>query len=330
MKQLHNSLVIFSFFKKKLERDLFLMEFSVHSTRKYGKKCKEITHFNEELKQSIFLKQIIDVCAFLDEFKAFRSLAKDNERVRNTCRTVKPALKRIEEVKGLRSYRNALAAHNFREESKKDEIVLLTSYINNQDYPNSIAEMFFLSSLCITIMEAINTEFNDELQRALESYTSSLENNGKNQLRGIKTIREAYDEIDIYRMKLNLQPKFIASEFEEFNIALKKLDWSAIPEEFQLTKNNTSKLWCEVLDLYLRMRGYQDIKYIKGMTGRYTNHWLELYGYAITITNKLNVFEPSETREAHSTITSWKPSTEDNSSQQAQLVYEKLMKVVTS
>ncbi|MDH8644577.1 hypothetical protein QIH53_27405, partial [Klebsiella pneumoniae] len=75
---------------------------------------------------------------FLDEFNAFRSLAKDSERVKNICRVTKPALERIEGLKGLRSYRNALAAHNFRKEGNKDEVILLSDYTRNLELPNSI------------------------------------------------------------------------------------------------------------------------------------------------------------------------------------------------
>ncbi len=86
MKQLHDSLVIFSLFKERFERDFFLIETSVSWEKKYSGKCKEIMHFNYDLKISLFLKQIIDVCAFLDEFKVFNSLAKEDERVKTVSK----------------------------------------------------------------------------------------------------------------------------------------------------------------------------------------------------------------------------------------------------
>lgn len=328
MNQLSNSLVIFNLFKEKFERDLYLMEFSVSSTKKYGKKCKEISHFNEDLKQSLFLKQIIDVCAFLDEFKAFRALGKDNERVKNLCKQVKPALQRIEEVKGLRRYRNALAAHNFRHDSKKEDIVLISDYSRHPDCPNSIAEMFFLSSLCVTIIEAIRSEFSSEFQQALECYFSRLEDDRDDPMRGIKTLREAYDEVEKYRLELDLKPKFIENEFTEFNMALDKLNWNVIPVDFNLVENQTNRDWCEVLDLYLRMRGYQDIKYIQGKKGHYISHWLELYGYAITITDKLDAFDPSGIKKYYDSITNWEPRNHKICAQQADLVFNEIMKVV--
>jgi hypothetical protein len=330
MNQLCNSLVIFDFLKEKFERDLYLMEFSVSSTKKYGKRCKELTHFNEDLKQSLFLKQIIDVCSFLDEFNAFRSLAKDCERVKNICKQVKPALKRIEEVKGLRAYRNTLAAHNFRHERKNEDVVLISDYSKHPDCPNSIAEMFFLSSLCITIIEAISGAFNSERKQSLESYISRLEDDRNTPLRGVKTLREAYDQVEKYRIELNLQPKFLENEFTEFNMALGKLNWSVIPEDFQLLEDRTNKAWCEVLDLYLRMRGYKDIKYFQGEKGCYINHWLELYGYAITFTDKLDAFKPSGIKKHYDSITTWDPHDEDVYSQKARLVYDEIMKVVVA
>lgn len=328
MNQLSNSLVIFDFFKEKFERDLYLMEFSVSSTKKYGKRCKDISHFNEDLKQSLFLKQVIDVCAFLDEFNVFRALAKDNERVKNLCKLVKPALKRIEGVKGLRRYRNALAAHNFRHDSKKEDVVLISDYSKHPDCPNSIAEMFFLSSLCITIIEAISSEFSSELKQALECYFSRLEDDRDDPLRGIKTLREAYDEVEKYRIKLDLKPKFIENEFTEFNMALDKLNWSVIPVGFDLVEDQTNRAWCEVLDLYLRMRGYQDIKYIQGEKGCFIIHWLELYGYAITITDKLDAFDPSGIKKHYDSISTWEPRNHKTRAQQADLVFNEVMKVV--
>ncbi|HHG5145785.1 TPA: hypothetical protein ACPWKF_003740 [Pseudomonas aeruginosa] len=329
MKQLSNSLIIFDLLKEKFERDLFLIEFSVSLTRKYSRRCKDLDQFNEDLKQSLFLKQVIDVCAFIDEFKAFRSLAKENERVKSVCRATKPALERIEELKGLRDYRNALAAHNFRVDSNKEEVILLSNYTKSPDHPNSIAELFFLSSLCITIIEAVRTEFNIESQQALNSYRLSLEDDSDTPLRGIKTIREVYDEIEKYRIKLNLQPKFIEHEFTEINMALRKLNWSVIPKNFQLSKDYTNKAWSIILGIYFGMRGYQDIKYYQGKKGNYTSHWLELYGYAVAITDELGCFKPTGMRRVYNTIDNWEPSTEESSSQQMQFVYGELMKVIT-
>ncbi|QZY89837.1 hypothetical protein K7H94_15730 [Pantoea dispersa] len=329
VKKLHNSLIIFDLLKEKFERDLYIIESSVSLTRKYGRRCKDLNQLNKDLKQSLFLKQVIDVCAFLDEFRAFRSLAKDSERVRNVCRVTKPALDRIEELKGLRSYRNALAAHNFREETDKDEVILLSDYTRNQEHPNSIAEMFFLGSLCITIIEAVCSEFASELKQALDSYRSRLQDDSNDPLRGIKTIREAYDEVEKYRVKINLKPKFIEHEFAEIDISLRKMNWAVIPERFQLRKDKTNKAWCEVLGLYFEMRGYQGIEYCQGVTGNYTNHWLEFYGNAIAVTDKLKCFEPSDLREVHNAISNWEPSIDKGISQHLQFVYDELMKVVS-
>ncbi|EOX3395635.1 hypothetical protein RDG66_16760 [Vibrio cholerae] len=329
MNQLHNSLTIFHFFKEKFERDQFLVEFSVEKTKKYGKRCKEIAHFNEDLKQTLFLKQIIDVCAFLEEFNVFKSLGENNERVRRVCKQVKPALKRIDEVKGLRAYRNALVAHNFRIASNKEDVVLLSDYSKNPDYPNSIAEIFFLSAICSTIIEAVSTEFNNELREALKNYNDRLEDDRSEPLRGVKTIRQAYDEVEKLRLSIQLEPKFIEHEFTEFNMALDAINWDVIPSEFELSEEKTNKSWCEVLGLYLQMRGYENIKFIKGSKGRHTNHWLELYGYAITITDGLDAFKPPKMREIHELITNLELCNEENSSQKIKLAYKEIMKVVT-
>ncbi|MPX89383.1 hypothetical protein [Salinivibrio sp. VYel1] len=329
MDQLHNSLTIFHFFKEKFERDQFLVEFSVEKTKKYGKRCKEIAHFNEDLKQTLFLKQIIDVCAFLDGFNLFKSLGRNNERVSRVCKQVKPALKRIDEVKGLRAYRNALVAHNFRIASNKEDVVLLSDYSKNPDYPNSIAEVFFLSAICSTIIEAVSTEFNNEFHEALKNYNDCLEDDRSEPLRGVKTIRQAYDEVEKLRLRIQLEPKFIEHEFTEFNMALDAINWDVIPSEFELSEEKTNKFWCEVLGLYLQMRGYENIKIIKGSKGRHTNHWLELYGYTITVTNGLDAFKSPKIREIHELITNLELCNEENSSQPIKLVYKEIMKVVT-
>ncbi len=328
MNQLHSSLIIFNFFKEKFERDHFLIEFSVTATKKYGKRYKDLIHFNKDLKESLFLKQVIDICSFLDEFKAFRSLAKDNEKVKEICKQVKPALKRIEEVKGLRAYRNVLAAHNFRHEKNKEEVILLSDYSTNPDYPNSLAEIFFLSALCSTIIEAVSTKFKSELQQAIDTYSSRLEDDRSDPLRGIKSLQEAYDEVDKYRIELNLQPKFLENEFAEFNMALGKLNWDAIPSHFKLSKYKTNKAWSGVLGIYLQMRGYQDIDYVQGRKGNSTCHWLELYGYAMTITDKLYADKPDGIRKVHDSITYWNPKNEEGFLQRAQPAYEEIMKVV--
>jgi len=276
----------------------------------------------------LFLKQIIDVCAFLDEFNVFRSLAKDDERVRCVSRAVKPALVRIEEVKGLRAYRNALAAHNFRDEKRKDKVVLISDFVNNPECPNSVAEMFFLSSLCYTIIEAINSEFEPELRHALQSYRSSLADDGEESLRGVKTVREAYDEVEKYRLKLNLRPKFLFHEIEEFKMAMEKVDWSVIPKGFELNKGEANEYWCEVLALYLGMRGYEVIEYVRGVKGVYVGCWIELYGYALIFTDRLKVYNPAALRGRYEEVTNWMPSAEKDGYQHAERVYQEIMKVV--
>lgn len=238
-------------------------------------------------------------------------------------------MKRIDEVKGLRAYRNALVAHNFRIASNKEDVVLLSDYSKNPDYPNSIAEIFFLSAICSTIIEAVSTEFNNELHEALKNYNDRLEDDSSEPLRGVQTIRQAYDEVEKLRLRIQLEPKFIEHEFNEFNMALDAINWDVIPREFDLSEEKTNKSWCEVLGLYLQMRGYENIKFIKGSKGRHTNHWLELYGYAITITDGLDEFKPPKMREIHELITNLELCDEENSSPQIKLAYKEIMKVVT-
>lgn len=329
MDRIQNSLIIFDLLNKKIERDQFLIEYSVGATKKYGKRCEGLVTFNEDLKQSLFLKQIVDTCSFLDEFNAFRSFAKDNEKVRGVCRKVKPAIDRIKEVRGLRHYRNALAAHNYRHDKEKESVVLLSDYTKSPDYPNSTAELFFLSTLCTTIIEAINVEFENELHIAKCSYWERLDDDENDPLRGIKSLREAYDEVDKYRMKLGLNPKFLVGEFEEFNIALKKLKWENIPKEFDLSEDGTSSLWCEVLDMHLRMRGYTDIAYLQGNKGRYRVNFLELYGYTVTVIDRVYINNPDDIYNEYDFVSSWEPSNTEDRVRSLQGVYEEIMKVVT-
>ncbi|UPK82500.1 hypothetical protein LW139_07370 [Proteus vulgaris] len=329
MENFYSSLMAFEFFKGKFERDQYLIEYSVEITKKYGKKCKELNYFNEDLKQSLFLKQIIDVCSFLDEFRVFRSFAKSNEKVLNICKKVKPAIDRIEEIKGLRTYRNALAAHNFRHEKKKESIILLSDYTRNPDCPNSIAEIFFLSALCSTIIEVINTDLKDECQLAQEYYFSRLVDDKDEPLRGIKSLREAYDHIDKYRIDLELQPKFLLNEIEEFRIALNKLNWSVIPDGFELSEDETNKNWCIVLDKYLRMRGYEDINLIQGKKGKYTGIWLELYGHAVTVIERPYIFKPNDIRSNYGQITNLILDNNEENKEKIQIAYEELIKNVT-
>ncbi|WP_210504866.1 hypothetical protein [Pantoea ananatis] len=291
MKPLHSSLIILDLFKNKFERDMYLIEFSVDNTKKYGKKYHELYKFNRDLKQSLFLKQIIDVCAFLDEINAFRSNAKGNDKLKGICNKIKPAINRIEEVQGLRKYRNVLAAHNFRSDKDKENVVLLSDYTKNPDSPNSTSELFFLSALCTTIVEAINADLADEFETAKKDYYSRLVDDKDDPLRGTRSLREAYDLVDVYRMKLGLQPKFFAFEVEEFNMALKKIDWGIIPKEFELSEDNFNHHWCIVLDMYLRMRNYKDIEIICGKKGSFSGGWLEAYGHDIAISERVYIFK---------------------------------------
>ncbi|MBN7843615.1 hypothetical protein J0A78_18390 [Providencia rettgeri] len=328
MKKLHNCLVVLSLFKERLERDLYLIETSIQATRKYAKKLKEINQFNEDLKQSMFLKQIIDICAFLEELNIFRGLGGEIIKVQEVSKRIKPGIDRINKVKGLKRYRNALVAHNFRVDSNKYDIVLLSDYTRDIDNPNSIAEMFFLSSICLTIIEVIFDEFKNEYETAMNEYRSKLIDDRNDPLRGIENIREAYDKIDHIRLELALQPIFLGGEFEEFKMALEKIDWAKIPDGFQLSNDNTNSNWCEVLDKYLRMRGYNDITIFQGKNGHYTGVWLELYGFAITVIEKVYVWKPTQIRENYREINLWVPSQKIEHINNINVAYKEIMKVV--
>lgn len=329
MEKLHNSLTVLSFYKERFERDLYLVECSVSATRRFGKRIKDLYYFNNDLKTTIFSKQILDICSFLDEFDIFNSLAKNNERIRSLCKRAKPVLNRIKEVKGLRKYRNVMVAHNFRLDNELDKVIKLSDFTKNNDYPNSIAEVFFISCLCLTLIELIFEEFNDELELALKIYYSHLEDDKDTPLRGVKNLREAYDQVDMYRLKIGMKPKFLAAEIIEFKDALSRINFSNISVEFNLSCDKTNKNWCEVLSKYLKMRGYSNIEFIQAKKGPYVEHFICVYGIIVTIIERLYIYEEDSILENFNIITNWIPSNEKKHMESIQNAYDEIMKFVT-
>ncbi|MEY0878467.1 hypothetical protein [Providencia manganoxydans] len=185
-----------------------------------------------------------------------------------------------------------------------------------------------LCSICLTIIEVIFDEFKNEYNTAIIEYHSKLIDDKNDPLRGIENIREAYDNIDQIRLKLGLQPIFLEGEFEEFKMALEKIEWGIIPDGFQLSNDDINSNWCEVLDKYLRMRGYENITIFQGKKGRYTGVWLELYGFAVTVIERVYIFKPISLREEYSEIKLWTPSQEIEHIDNINIAYNEIMKVV--
>ena len=89
--------------------------------------------------------------SFLEEWSRFSALARDDSRVRDTLREVKPAVDRFRCWKDLRSVRSRLLAHPFRDRS--GTIVFPWDVFRDSDVPTTLAETLLLG-LCVQMVVA--------------------------------------------------------------------------------------------------------------------------------------------------------------------------------
>lgn len=157
--KIYESLYIFS----RYEQDIrYLMELLIDFG--YNKKGqndwtpKETSHY-----QTIYNTILMDTCSYVDEYnKNFLNNAEQqfHSRIKTVKRIAKPALKKVNEWKDLRSYRNQMIAHNFRIDGDDFSLKKLGQYIA----PRTYLDIVMLRKHLMMIHGIIMAEFNSELK----------------------------------------------------------------------------------------------------------------------------------------------------------------------
>ncbi|WP_158772532.1 hypothetical protein [Cobetia sp. L2A1] len=177
---LQDSIVILGAIKGLMESDLKLI-------RRYKQ--------DEELKFSISIKMIIDIYSIMNKWKRFNTYARDDLRVRETMKIVKPAIDRIKKWRGIEGMRNTMLAHGFRDDNKNGKITCLKKRYFDAEVPKSYAEIMLLSEYCVYICATVicrhkNTDHAVELEKEYDC---------KENLAEITTMKELEDYVNELR-----------------------------------------------------------------------------------------------------------------------------------
>lgn len=151
---------------------------------------------------------LVQVSAFLEEWRIFRSFGEKHEDVRETTQIAKPALERIERWKGVREYRNSMIAHTRR---KSTETPLLVGDVSN--VPSNYAEQMLLGE-CAVYAIAVALNRHAEVRRQFfRNHPKGHNLNGG----GIETKGEFVEAIRDIRSEIcRLDPR-LEQQFGEFN-----------------------------------------------------------------------------------------------------------------
>jgi hypothetical protein len=161
---------------------------------------------DDELKFIISAKLMIDLCSFLDEWKKLGPIAKEDPCVMDTLKMCGLPIKKIKAWDGLKSYRNTMLAHGFRDETAGNTPTNISQRYFNAKVPTKYAETLFLAhiaSFCIGVFLTRHGQCVDP---------SLMKHEGEFLERGIGTIGEFDEEI-----------KLIKEHFESFDSSLSRL-----------------------------------------------------------------------------------------------------------
>ena len=95
---------------------------------------------------------LIIICRFLEIWRRFNGLAKDNRRVRDACELAKPLLDRINEWPGLEEYRDFILAHRYQI-GDRPEFIPPWVLLRTGRVPSKPAEWFVLLD-CVRMASA--------------------------------------------------------------------------------------------------------------------------------------------------------------------------------
>jgi len=96
---------------------------------------------------------ILTSCSFIEEWELFGNLIKEDSRILELRKIVKPAIDRINKWSDMRYYRNSIVAHNHRIKKENNSIAIL-KIDRKLKCPNSYFDFMLLMG-CIFIIKKI-------------------------------------------------------------------------------------------------------------------------------------------------------------------------------
>lgn len=157
--RIYESLYIFSRYEQDIRYFMKLIkDFGYDKKGQNDWTNKEISHY-----QILYNTILMNTCSYLDEYnKNFLINAeyKFHERIKTLKKIAKPAIKKLNEWKDLRTYRNQIVAHNFRIDGNDFSFKKLGQY----KAPRTYLDIVMLRKHLMMIHGIISAEFENELK----------------------------------------------------------------------------------------------------------------------------------------------------------------------
>lgn len=134
---------------------------------------KRELYIDEAIIESVWFQIILKACSFIDEWDNFLGIRTELEakyKIQLIKRVVKPARKAIEKWTGLKSFRNEIIAHNFRDTKGNFRLMLINEY----NCPKTTEELSYLIKFLHRMTSVLSCNFPMETNRILEGLDDTM------------------------------------------------------------------------------------------------------------------------------------------------------------
>lgn len=123
---------------------------------------------DEAINESLWFQIILKTCSFLEEWDKILGIITETEyktKIRIIKRVVKPARKAIDNWKGIKSFRNEIIAHNFRNSKGEFKLHEIATY----DCPQTNEELLYVVTFLNRMIQVLSFNLPIETQTIVNS-----------------------------------------------------------------------------------------------------------------------------------------------------------------
>ncbi|MCK7394086.1 hypothetical protein L8O14_11110 [Enterobacter hormaechei] len=171
---------------------------------------------DDDLKFCLHMKMIVDLSSFLEEWARLGPICKSEPKMIETLKICEPAINRLNSWRGIRSFRNKVLAHGFREEVRNNggkaayKPVDFEKWYFNAEVPNAYAEILLLYEMvyfCLAIVINRHGGVTDGLE---VTYKGPIVN------RGIISVEEFDEEMRVFMEHIFAMDPTIATKWHGY------------------------------------------------------------------------------------------------------------------
>lgn len=159
---------------------------------------------------SICSMTIIQAVSFLDEYNNFTKSSNEslNKTIIEIKKTVKPALKKINEWSEIRKFRNNVLAHNLRYTDKS--ISVFSKGLSSYDVPQNGSDFEVFRHCILMIKDVFASTFKENLEKVQLAIDNAQYNKVKSRYSNFQEVEEAVEKIrrEINHNILNLKERY--------------------------------------------------------------------------------------------------------------------------